>query len=149
MPDDTTQKDIGRLEGQIRGVEVQLASIERLLREQNTQASDSRKALYDRVGRVETAIEVSGKVEAQVRDRIDRLEVKVHDRIEDLAKSVDGQFEAIETTIEAWRDLLRTGRRISIVMGVAGLSLAGVMTGLAAWFGETLPAWVRSWLRLG
>jgi len=33
--------------------------------------------------------------------------------------------------------------------GVAGLSLAGVTTALAAWFGDTLPFWVRSWLLLG
>ena len=92
---------------------------------------------------------MSGKVDAQVRDRIGRLEVKVHDRINDLAKSVEGKFEAIDPTIEAWRDLLKTGRRISIVMGVAGLSLASVMAGLVAWFGETLPAWIRNWLRLG
>ena len=52
-------------------------------------------------------------------------------------------------TVDAWRDLMKTGGRTTIIMGIAELSFAGILTGYFTWFGDTLPALVKGRLRLG
>lgn len=116
MTDDTTQRDIGRIEGRLEGVEGKLDDIARLLQEQNAQASESRKALYERVGRVETAIEVSGQIEAQVRNRLDGLEKRLED---DIKPTID--------EVKRWKI---TGMTVLSMVGIAGASIgAFVMWG--------------------
>jgi hypothetical protein len=81
MADDTTQRDIGRIEGRLDGLDDKLDSIERLLKEQNVASSESRKALYERVGKIETDIGISAKVDAQVRDRLDAFDAKLTNEV--------------------------------------------------------------------
>lgn len=74
MAEDTTQRDLGRLEGKM----------DRLLAafEQEREAShESRKALYERVGTIETDIKISAKVDAQVRDRLDAFDTKLTNEV--------------------------------------------------------------------
>src|SRR5690606_37655116 len=55
--------------------------IERLLKDQNVASSESRKALYERVGKIETDIGISAKVDAQVRDRLDAFDAKLTNEV--------------------------------------------------------------------
>lgn len=81
MADDTTQRDIGRIEGRLEGVDQKLESIERLLKEQNVASSESRKALYERVGAIETDIKISAGIDAQVRERLDSFDAKLTNEV--------------------------------------------------------------------
>ncbi len=81
MADDTTQRDIGKIEGRLEGLDDKLDSIERLLKDQNVASSESRKALYERVGKIETDIGISAKVDAQVRDRLDAFDAKLTNEV--------------------------------------------------------------------
>lgn len=74
---ENTQRDIGRLEGRLDGLDSKLDSIERLLKDQNIASSESRKALYDRVGAIETDIKISAGIDAQVRERLDAFDAKL------------------------------------------------------------------------
>lgn len=81
MAESSQERAIGRLEGRLDGVDDKLDSIERLLKEQNVASNDSRKALYERVGKIETDIGISAKVDAQVRDRLDAFDAKLTNEV--------------------------------------------------------------------
>lgn len=70
MTDDKTQRDLGRVEGK-------LDALIKAVEQQGEQSSASRKALYERVGRIETSIEISGEIDAQVRERLDGLDNRI------------------------------------------------------------------------
>lgn len=108
-------------------------------------SSQGRARLYDRidevandVGTIKGDIRILGEVDSQVRGELQALKTTVE------ANQAD-----TKPTIDAWRDMRNTGRRLGIAMGIAGLSFAGILTGIFTWFGDTLPSIVKSWLRLG
>jgi len=70
MTDDNSQRAIGRLEGK-------LDALIKTVEQQGEQSSASRKALYDRVAQIETSIEISGKIDAQVRERLDGIDGRI------------------------------------------------------------------------
>jgi hypothetical protein len=114
-------------------------------RDEREASRKSRAVLHERIdgmsedlGAIRGDIRILGEVDGQVRG-----EVKA------LSEKVDRNQSEIAPTVESWRDLLRTGRRVSLVMGIAGLSFAGVVVAIFTWFGETLPNLVRHWLRIG
>ena len=106
---------------------------------------ESRAKLHERmnevaadVGAIKGDIRILGEVDGQVRGEVQALKATVEENQADT-----------KPTVDAWRDMIKTGRRITIVMGIAGLSFAGILTGIFTWFGDTLPSIVKSWLRLG
>lgn len=106
---------------------------------------ESRAKLHERmdevaadVGTIKGDIRILGEVDGQVRGEIQSLKLTVE------ANQLD-----TKPTVDTWRDMIRTGRRITIVMGIAGLSFAGILTGIFTWFGDTLPAIIKGWLRIG
>jgi hypothetical protein len=108
-------------------------------------SSQGRARLYDRidevandVGTIKGDIRILGEVDGQVRGELQAL-----------AATVAANQQDTKPTVDAWRDMLKTGRRITIIMGIAGLSFAGILTGIFTWFGDTLPAIVKGWLRIG
>lgn len=115
------------------------------MQEDREASRQSRARLYERidavandVGTIKGDIRILGEVDGQVRGEVQAL-----------AATVAANQQDTKPTVDAWRDMLRTGRRITIIMGIAGLSFAGILTGIFTWFGDTLPALVKSWLRLG
>ncbi|WMT90180.1 hypothetical protein [Pelagibacterium sp. H642] len=112
MADDTTQRDIGRIEGRLDGLDDKLDSIERLLKEQNVASSESRKALYERVGAIETDIKISAGIDAQVRARLDSFD-------ERLTKDVMPTINEVQR----WK-----------VAGVTVIAMAGFAGAGIAWF---------------
>tara|TARA_R100000365_G_C2747452_1_gene77372 strand:- start:2065 stop:2454 length:390 start_codon:yes stop_codon:yes gene_type:complete len=109
MADDTTQRDIGRIEGRLEGVESKLDSIERLIREQNVASSESRKALYERVGAIESDIKISAGIDAQVRERLDGFDDKLSSEV--------------MPTINEVRRWKITGMTVLSMVGIAGASI--------------------------
>ena len=106
---------------------------------------ESRAKLHERmnevandVGAIKGDIRILGEVDGQVRGELQALKT-----------TVEANHADTRPTVDAWRDMLKTGRRITIIMGIAGLSFAGILTGIFTWFGDTLPTLVKGWLRLG
>jgi hypothetical protein len=125
-----------------------LAMLEQLrddFQDEREASRQSRAKLHERmnevaddVGTIKGDIRILGEVDGQVRGELQALKA-----------TVKAHHEETAPTVDAWRDMLKTGRRITIVMGIAGLSFAGILTGIFTWFGDTLPALIKSWLRLG
>src|SRR5690554_455562 len=81
MPDTNPDRAIGRLEGRLDGLDEKLGAIAQLLKEQNEASSVSRKALYERVGAIETDIKISANLDAQVRERLDSFDSKLTNEV--------------------------------------------------------------------
>ncbi|WMT90970.1 hypothetical protein [Pelagibacterium sp. H642] len=109
MADDTTQRDIGRIEGRLDGLDDKLDSIERLLKEQNVASSESRRALYERVGAIETDIKISAGIDAQVRERLNSFDVKLTNEVMPTINEV-----------KRWKI---TGMTVLSMVGIAGASI--------------------------
>lgn len=111
MADDSTQRDLGRVEGRLDGIDDQLAAIHQLLKEQNVASSESRKALYERVGAIETDIKISAGIDAQVRERLDAFDTKLTDEV--------------MPTINEVRRWKVAGVTVIAMAGFAGASIVG------------------------
>lgn len=89
--------------------------------------------LFDRLARMETSTALEGQIDAQVRTEIDTLNQRL------------GDGGDVGDTVAAWRDLLRTGRRVTLLASIAGITslsaLVALLTG--AW------DWLKSALRIG
>lgn len=109
MTDDTTQRDIGRIEGRLDGLDDKLDSIERLLKDQNVASSESRKQLYERVGAIETDIKISAGIDAQVRERLDSFDAKLTNEV---MPTID--------EVNRWKI---TGMTVLSMVGIAGASI--------------------------
>ena len=112
MAESSQERAIGRLEGRLDGVDDKLDSIERLLRAQNEESSESRKALYERVQSIETDNKISAKIDAQVRERLDALDARL-------------TTEVMPTVNEVQRWKV-AGMTVIGMAGLAGAALASV-----------------------
>lgn len=113
MADESIQRDIGRIEGRLDGLDDKLDSIKQLLREQEVAASESRKALYERVGEIETDIKISAEIDAQVRERLDAFEAKL-------------TTEVMPTVNEVNRWKI-TGMTVIAMVGIAGAAIVSFL----------------------
>jgi hypothetical protein len=117
MAETNSDRAIGRLEGRLDGVDKKLDALIRSIDTNNELAADSRRKLYERVGQLETTVEVKGQIDAQIRNRIDAVDQKISN---DVMPTV--------TEVRNWK-----------VAGVTALSMAGMAgAGLAAF---VLWAW--------
>lgn len=86
-------------------------------------------AMADDVGAIKGDIRILGEVDGQVRGEVQGLK-----------DSLGAHQSDVEPTIEAWRDLLKTGKRISWVFGIAGISTIGgliaAVTGAWEWLAK-------------
>jgi len=112
VAESSQERAIGRLEGRLDGVDDKLDSIERLLRAQNEESSESRKALYERVQSIETDNKISAKIDAQVRERLDALDARL-------------TTEVMPTVNEVQRWKV-AGMTVIGMAGLAGAALASV-----------------------
>lgn len=125
----------------------QSASIETLRRtiaDGHESSGQSRAKLHERVdevstrlGKIETSIEIAGHVDAQVRTELDQMRAALKAHQDDT-----------NPTIEAWSDMMRTGKRLSWIMGIAGLSFFGAIVAAVTWFGDAVSHLVKAWLKL-
>ncbi len=115
-------------------------------------ARESRAKLHERIddivmriGSMETTVALAGEVDAQVRRELDGLNRRVHDDLGAMNRRLDPEKGDIGTTVAAWHDMLKTGRRISWLLGIAGITSIG--TGMALIGG----AWdaIKAWLKIG
>lgn len=120
MAVDTTQRALGRLEGQ-------MAEILSVLKE----STASRARLHervdevsDRLGKIEGDIGIAAQIDAQVRSELDGIKA-----------AIASDRKAAAPALEAFQDILKTGRRISWVFGVAGIGTIGGLLALVtgAW----------------
>lgn len=90
--------------------------------------------LIDRLGRVETTVAISGQVSAQSRNQFDALEREVRDQI--------------APTVEEWQRMLKTSRRLMIVLGISPFATAGAVAAAFTWGGDWLVSLIRKLLRI-
>jgi hypothetical protein len=60
-----------------------------------------------------------------------------------LAKTVDANHLAVRPAVEAWDEfgkLMKTGRKISLITGISGITLVGWITGA----GEAVWEWLKT-----
>lgn len=93
--------------------------------------------VIDRLGKMETSIAIAGQIDAQVRTELD-----------DLKQTVTTNQLEVAPTVEQWQDMLKTGRRVSWVLGISGLLSLGGLIALATWAGDAAVNAVRAWLRI-
>ena len=114
-------------------------------RESRAKLHERVDAIGERIGKMETTTALAGQIDAQVRTELDGLNRRVHDGLGTLNGRLDPEKGDIGSTVAAWNDMLKTGRRISWLLGIAGITSVG--TGLALIGG----AWdsIKAWLKLG
>lgn len=100
--------------------------------------------IVERIGKMETTAAIAGQIDAQVRSELDGLNQRVHRELGELNGRLDPKKGDIGSTVAAWNDMLKTGSRISWLLGIAGITSVG--TGLALIGG----AWdaIKAWLKL-
>lgn len=93
--------------------------------------------IVERIGKMETTAAIAGQIDAQVRIELDGLNQRMHREMAELNARLDPEKGDIGSTVAAWNDLMKTGRRMSWLLGIAGITSVG--TGLAliggAWDG--------------
>ena len=105
---------------------------------------ESRAKLHERmnevandVGTIKGDIRILGEVDGQLRSEMQAL-----------AKTVETNQAATQPTVDAWRDLMTTGRRVSWVFSIAGITTIGglvaAVTGVFDWIAGWLRA--RGWM---
>jgi hypothetical protein len=102
-----------------------LAAIESLrsdVREDLAAERQSRKDIHERLGKLETTVAITGQVVAQQRDEI----------------------AAMKPTVSDWRDLLKTGKRISWAFSIAGITTVGGLVALITGAFDWIGGWLRS-----
>jgi len=107
MADDSTQHDIGKVEGRLEGLDDKLDS------KQNVASSESCKALYERVGAIETDIRISASIDAQVRERLDAFGAKLTNEV--------------MPTINEVKRLKITGVTVLAMVGMAGAAIGSFL----------------------
>ena len=110
---------------------------------------ESRAKLHERMNEVANDV---GTIKGDIR-MLGEVDGQVRGEVEALARTVEANQAATQPTVDAWRDLMMTGKRASWVFSIAGITTIGgllaAVTGVFDWFGSTLPAIIKSWLRLG
>lgn len=112
--------------------------------EEREASRQSRSKLHERVdgisediGAIRGDIRILGEVDGQVRGEIQNLK-----------ESVAANQASVQPTVDAWRDLLKSGRRISWAFSIAGITTVGgflaAVTGLFDWVVGALKA--KGWL---
>lgn len=89
--------------------------------------------LFDRLGRMETSTALSGQIDDRVQAELDELNKRL------------GEGGDVGDTVTAWRDLMRTGRRVTLIASLAGITSLGALGALltGAW------DWLKSVFRIG
>ena len=113
--------------------------------EEREASRQSRSKLYERMDGVANDV---GDIKGDIR-MLGEADQQLRGQIQTLAATVTQNHDSTAPTVEAMRDLLKTGRRFTIVMGFAGLSFAAILTAIFTWFGDTLPTMIKHWLKLG
>lgn len=83
MAEADDQRAIGRLEGKLDAL---ISKVET----QATASDESRRRLYERVGRIETAIELSGKAETQISERLAAIDRRIDEEVMPTVNEVNG-----------------------------------------------------------
>lgn len=112
--------------------------------EEREASRQSRSKLYERMDGVANDV---GEIKGDIR-MLGEADGQLRGQLQTLAQTVEENQANTAPTVSAMRDLLKTGRRFTIVMGIAGLSFAGILTAIFAWFGDTLPTMIKHWLKL-
>lgn len=128
MPDTNVDRAIGRLEGRLDEVVKKIDALAVSLERQDEASAEARRRIYDRVGAVETSVEISGQIDAQVRDRIDGLDAKIS---ADIMPTVN--------EVKRWKI---TGMTVLAVVGVAGASIGAAIF----WLWEVVLERIKGWL---
>jgi transposase len=110
----------------------QISELSQIVREGHDRSSESRGRIHERIdevaerlGRLDGSIAVLGQADAQVRTELQTV-----------ADKVDEQARAMAPAVTAWNEfgtLMKTGRRISLIFGISGITLVGWITGLGEW----------------
>lgn len=106
MTEGDEQRSIGRIEGKLDSLINSVAA-------QSEASEQSRRRLYERVGKIETSVEISGQVEAQVRDRLDKLDTRIESEIMPTVNKVNG-----------WEKM---GMGALAIIGIGGVSVGSAL----------------------
>lgn len=119
-----TERDIGRLQGQMESVNRKLDALSEMIQEQNRIASEGRRHLHDRVGHLETSIQIVGQAEGQIRDSIKSLEAQVQETDAKFNRRIDKEVMPTVDEVRRWKI---TGMTVLSMAGVAGASIGAFM----------------------
>ena len=107
--------------------------------EERELSRQSRSKLHERmdevaadVGTIKGDIRILGQVDGQVRGEVQAL-----------AKTVEAHHADTKPTVDAWKDLMKSGKRISWIFSIAGITtIGGLVAALLGVFD-----WIAGWLR--
>jgi len=110
------------------------------LREERDAERQSRARLHERmdevvnrVGKIEGDIRILGDVDGQVRGEVAALR-----------ETVEANKADVLPTVEAWRHLLASGRAVSWIFGIAGITTVGALVGVVTGVWDAVWNAVRS-----
>lgn len=109
-PQDTTQRALGRLEGQMG----EILSMLKASTESRARMHERVDEVSDRLGKIEGDIGIAANIDAQVRNELDGIK-----------QVIEANRKEAAPAIEAWQDILKTGKRVSWVFGIAGITTIG------------------------
>ena len=105
---------------------------------------ESRAKLHERMNEVATDV---GAIKGDIRI-LGEVDGQVRGEVQALAKTVEANHASTQPTVDAWRDLMQTGRRASWVFSIAGITTIGglvaAVSGVFDWIGGWLRA--RGWM---
>jgi len=126
-PTDDAQRSLGRLEGQMSEVLSMLKASSQSRARMQARVDD----VADRLGKIEGDIGIAAQIDAQVRGELDSLK-----------QIIEVNRVAAAPAIEAWQDILKTGKRVSWVFGIAGITTIGglltIVTGAGEWLSKLI-----------
>lgn len=125
--DEGTQRALGRLEGQMSEV----LSMLKASGESRARLHERVDEVSDRLGKIEGDIGIAAQIDAQVRGELDAIK-----------QVIETNRVAAAPAIEAWQDILKTGKRVSWVFGIAGITTIGglltIVTGAGDWLAKLI-----------
>lgn len=133
-------KALGGVEAKLDAVVDRLDRSDEVFISEQKSAHDSRAVIHTRldaqtekIGRLETTVAVSGKVEAMLRDGINDLKV-----------TVQSNHNAVQPALEEWKRMRTIGIGISGLIAFAGLTIGGIIT----YVGDGAVSALRHWLKI-
>ena len=133
----STEYLLGQIIESVAGLRRDISGLRDDFDVEKNHAHDSRKDVHrkiddltDRVGKVETTVQVAGKVAAQTRDHIDSMESTLNDDV--------------KPTVDEFKRMKLIGWSVVGIVGLGGTAFGASMI----WWGEQTVSAIRHFLRI-
>lgn len=137
MPQQSTEYLLGQLIEGVAGLRRDITDLRGDFDDEKGHAHESRKdvhrkidGLADRVGQIESTIQVSGHVTAQTRDKVDAMESTLTDDV--------------KPTVDEFKRMKLIGWSVVSIVGLGGTAFGASLI----WWGEQMITAMRGFLRI-